>query len=179
MFAAIDQFAGHDMIVQDLRVRIDVTQKKIERGDALREPALDTVPLLRCDQARHQIVRKDAFGSLFAPINGEGDALGQKREFGGLLTSLQFIRRQAGQCLRQRLIVGAHIAIALPHFVEGAIQRVVSEKRFDSRWMAGAHRDNGLSFAANSEVSRRMDPAIPGYPAPRPLPSAYALFFCF
>ena len=79
MLAAVDQLARHHAVVQDLGVEVDIAQKEIERGDALREPALDAVPLLRRDQARQQVVGEDALSSLFAPVDGEGDALGQER----------------------------------------------------------------------------------------------------
>jgi hypothetical protein len=51
VLATIDQLTGNDVIVEDLRLGIDVAQKKVEGGDALGEAALDVIPFLSCDQA--------------------------------------------------------------------------------------------------------------------------------
>ncbi len=70
------------MIIQDSGFRVDVAQECIERGDALRETALDTIPLLGGDEARHKIIREDLFCAFLLSVNSEGDALRQERELG-------------------------------------------------------------------------------------------------
>ena len=139
VLAAIDQLARDDAVVEDFGVGVDIAQKEIERGDALREAALDAVPLLRRDEARQQVVGEDALGALVAAVDGEGDALGEEREVGRLLAALQLIGGQAGQGFGKGAVVRAHFAAGLAHLVEGLVERVVSEKRFQLHWMACAH----------------------------------------
>jgi hypothetical protein len=156
VLATVDQLARDDAVVEDFGVGVDVAQEEIERGDALGEAALDAVPLLRRDEARQQVVGKDALGALVAAVDGEGDALGEKREVGGLLAALQFLGGQAGQGFGQRAVVRAHLAVGLAHLVEGLVERVVSEKRVQFHWVAGAH-----------EIAARMwtTPRIPTTPS--------------
>ena len=82
VLAAVDELARNDAVVEDFGVGVNVAQEEIERGDALREAALDAIPLLRSNQARQQVVREDALRAFFAAVDGEGDALGEKREIG-------------------------------------------------------------------------------------------------
>ena len=98
------------------------------------------------DQPRQQIVGKDALGALVAAVDGEGDALGEKREVGRLLAPLQLLFGQPRQGLGQRAIVGAHLSARLAHLVECPIERIVSEKRIHFQWMAGAHEGLQLSL---------------------------------
>ncbi len=74
MFAAVDQFARNDAFGEDPAFVVDVTQEKIQSGEALREAALDLRPLMRGNDARDEIVGEDALGAFFAAVDGEGDA---------------------------------------------------------------------------------------------------------
>ena len=56
-------------------------------------PRLDGLPFGCRDDARHQVVREDLFGAFLAAVDGEGDALIQEAEVGGLLSALQLVRR--------------------------------------------------------------------------------------
>ena len=105
VLATVDQLARNDAVGEDFGVGVDVAQKKIERGDALRQSALDAVPLLGGDQPRQQVVREDALGAFVAAVDGEGDALGEKGEIGRLLAPLQLVGGQAGEGLGQRAVV--------------------------------------------------------------------------
>ena len=82
------------------------------------------------DEARKQVVGEDALGALVAAVDGEGDALGEEGELGGLLAALKLFGGQAGQGLGQGAIVGAHFAAGFAHLVEGAVERIVSEEGF-------------------------------------------------
>ena len=110
VLAAIDQVARDDAVVEDFGFGVDIAEEEIERGDALGEAALDAVPLLRGDETRQQIVGEDALGAFFAAVDGEGDALGEKRQIGGLLAALQFFGGQTGQRLGQRAVMGTQFA---------------------------------------------------------------------
>ncbi len=128
MLAAIDHFARHDAVGQAAAFVVDVAQEQIERRDALRQSALDGLPLGAGDDARQQIVREDALGAFVAAVNGERDALVQKRHVGGLLLAPHLFSRQAEQQLIQRAIVLARLALGVEHFVEGAVQVVACER---------------------------------------------------
>ncbi len=119
VLATVDELARNDAVVEDFGVGVDVAQEEVERGDALREAALDAVPLLRGDQARQQIVREDALGAFFAAVDGEGDALGEEGEIGRLLAALQLAGGQGGKGLGQGAIVRPQLAAGLAHLVEG------------------------------------------------------------
>ena len=43
--AAVDQLARHDAVGEDPALVVDVLEEQVERGDPLRQPALDRVPL--------------------------------------------------------------------------------------------------------------------------------------
>src|SRR5579862_2890151 len=102
----------------------------VQGGDALGETALDLVPLGRRDQARQQVIRKDTFRALVAPVDGESDALGKKRKIGRLLPALQFFVRKPRQGLGQSTIVRSQITVPCPHFVERGVERIVTEETF-------------------------------------------------
>ena len=53
---------------------VDVVQKQIQRAHALLEPALDGVPLLRGNDARHQVEGHDFFDALGRLVHGEGNS---------------------------------------------------------------------------------------------------------
>jgi hypothetical protein len=107
MLAAIDKLAGNDFVVEDFFVGVDVAEEVIEGGDALGEAALNEVPLSRSDQARQQIIGKDALGAFVAAVDGEGDSLGEEGKVGRLLAALQFLLGQSGEGFGQRAVVGA------------------------------------------------------------------------
>ena len=139
MPAAIDELARDDAVGEDFCVGVDVAQEKVERGDALREPALDAVPLLSSDKARQKIVGEDALGALFAAVDGEGDALGEEGEVDRLLAPLQLIGGKGSQGFGKGAIWRPHLAAGLAHFVEGLVERVITVQRFEFHWMACVH----------------------------------------
>ena len=47
VLATVDKVARNDVVIENLGVRVDIAEKKIERGDALGQAALDAVPFLR------------------------------------------------------------------------------------------------------------------------------------
>ncbi len=73
------------------------------------------------DDARQQVMREDALGALVAAVNGEGDALVQKRHVGGLFLAAHFFGGQAQQQFVQRAIVLARLALRVEHLIECAV----------------------------------------------------------
>ena len=67
MPAAVNQLAGNDALVEDAPLVIHVLQEEVDGGQPLREAALERAPLIRGDDARQQIVGKDALGPLVSP----------------------------------------------------------------------------------------------------------------
>jgi hypothetical protein len=78
---------------------VDVLEEQVDRGQTLREAALERAPLRRRDDARQQVERKDALGALLVAVDGEGDALGQKRLVGFHLTLAELGLRRRAQLL--------------------------------------------------------------------------------
>ena len=109
MAAAVNQFARNDAIRQNSAVVVNVFEKEIQRGDALRQAVLDLAPLLVGNDPRQQIVRKDPLRALVVAVDRERDALVQKRQVGRLLALAQFLGRKLQQRLKQSLIVRAGV----------------------------------------------------------------------
>ena len=122
MLATVHQLTRHHAIIQYPGLGIDVAQKQIQCGDALRQAAFNPVPFLSRDQTRQQVVGKDALSTLVAAVDGEGNTLGKKRQIGGLFAPLQLLFRQPRQGLAQ-------IPVGLAHFVECPVKRIISVKR--------------------------------------------------
>src|SRR5438876_7326321 len=108
---------------------VDVLQKKIKRGDALGEPALDDVPFIAGNDAWQKIVGENALSSLLVSVNGERNSLVQKRQVRGLLALSQVFRRQFQQCAEKRLIMSARNARRAEHFVVGIVELIVQKRR--------------------------------------------------
>jgi len=64
---------------------VDIFEKKIQGGDALGQAALDLAPFGVRNDAGQKVVGEDALGAFGIAVDGEGDALMQEREVGGLL----------------------------------------------------------------------------------------------
>ena len=89
--AAVDQVARHDPFGEDAAVVVDVLQEEIERVDALRQTALEVLPLRAGQHARQQIVREDPLRALVVAVHREGDALVEERAVGRELTDPQLV----------------------------------------------------------------------------------------
>jgi hypothetical protein len=62
--------------------------------------------------------------AVVAAVDGEGDALVQEAQLGGVLAALQFVRA-AKKALKQRLVVGMQLVRPREHLVVGAVQQIV------------------------------------------------------
>ena len=89
--AAVDQLAGNDAVFEDPAFVVDVFEEQVQRRDALGEAFFDPCPLRARDDARQQIVGKDALRAFVATIHREGDALVQEAQVGGLLAALYLL----------------------------------------------------------------------------------------
>ena len=128
MPAGVDDAAGNHAVPDDLPLVIDVLEEEIEGGDALRQAALDGVPVTGRDDARQQIVGEDALGRLVAAVDGEGDALVEEGQVRLLLAAQQLLGRQLQQLLVQLAVVTARLRLAVEHLVEGVREAVAGEQ---------------------------------------------------
>ena len=95
---AVDQLARHDAFREDAAVVVDVAQEQVERGQALRQAALDRLPLRRGQDARQQVVGKDALGAGLIAVDRERDALLQER---ASASRCRLRRSSAGRSIRR------------------------------------------------------------------------------
>jgi hypothetical protein len=114
---AEDQFGRQGAVVDDVLVVIHVVQEEIDGAHALFEAALDRVPLLGAQHARHQVEGHDLLDALGALIQSEGDAARLKRELGGLLAGSDFGWAKGGQQRSEGAVVGSDGASRLEHLV--------------------------------------------------------------
>ena len=108
---------------------IDVLEEQVDRRQPLGQAALERPPLRRGDDARQQVERKDALGALVVAVDGEGDALGQKRLVRFELTLAQLGLGRAAQLLEQRAAVRPRLPRRLEHLVVVGVEHVVAEQR--------------------------------------------------
>ena len=127
--ATVNQFAGHDAIGQNSAAVVNVFQKQVQRRDPLRQSAFDLPPFLVRNDARQQVVGKDALRAFVVAVHRKGDALMQKREVGRLLALAHFLGRQLQQRLEKRLIVRTRHSRRLEHLVVGAVELVIPKWR--------------------------------------------------
>ena len=76
-----DDFEWDHSFLHDSLVVVDIVEKKIQCSQALLQAALQVSPLVRRDDARHEIKRHDPLGALIAAIHGECDSLVEIRAF--------------------------------------------------------------------------------------------------
>ena len=128
-WAGVDEFAGDDAVFEDAAFVVDVLEEEVEGGDALGETALDLGPLGAGDDAREEVVGEDFLGAFFAAVDGEGDALVEEAEVGGLFSALDFVLREGGEVLEEGTVVLAQFILRGEHLVERMIQLVVPGRR--------------------------------------------------
>src|ERR1700727_2716659 len=97
MLAGVNHLPRDDAVCEYSALVVNIFEEEVERGDPLGQPHLDGLPFGGRDDAWHQVIRENLFGSLFAAIDGEGDALVQEAEVSCLLSALQLVRGQGDE----------------------------------------------------------------------------------
>ncbi len=98
---AEDQLRGHDPVLEDQALVINVVNEEIESANTLLEPALDAVPLGRGDQAGDRVEGNDPLNPLIATIDGKRDSLLTHRQVGDLVPAFQLVGAELDQPLVQ------------------------------------------------------------------------------
>ena len=82
--------------------------------------------LVICAAAGH---RERSLGALFAPVDGEGDALVEESQVGGVFAAPDFVGGQRRERLQQRSVVRARFARAFKGLVIGVIDEIILQNR--------------------------------------------------
>jgi hypothetical protein len=128
MAAALDQLARDHSLREDPSVVVHILQEQVDGREPLGQAALEGLPFRRRDQARDQVEREDPLGALLVAVDGERDALGEKRLVGLELQLAELPRRGGSQFFVQREAMGPHLARAAEHLVVGAMPAVGGEQ---------------------------------------------------
>jgi hypothetical protein len=108
---------------------IDVTEKEVERGDALDETSLDGRPFGRRHQPWQEIERKDALHTFGLTVDGKGDSLRGKGDVSGALAFPPLLYRQTAETLVDAVVLRTTAAGPIEHLVVRLPERVASEHR--------------------------------------------------
>ena len=120
---------GIRAVLEDPLRAVDVLQEQIQRDDALRQAALDAVPLRARQDARDEVEGEQPLGAEAVAVDGEGDALEQEREVGQAPALLELRRRHLRQLVEERHAVRPRLAAAGEHLVVERSGIVVAEQR--------------------------------------------------
>ena len=166
-----DDLFRNDAVAQNVLRMVNVVQKQIERGDALHQPALDQFPFLRRNDARNEIERENPFRSLVVVVDGEGNALAEKRGGGQGAFALEFFALHFREALEQFAVMGPRHAGAGKHFVEKFSDFVIGEKvahefslaarKIDANENGEKKGGDGTLQTVPGEYVARKIPAIP------------------
>ena len=134
MFTAVNEFARNDAFGEYAAFVIDITEKKIKRGETLREAFFDPVPFFCGDDARKEIVGEDLFRAFLGAVDGEGNSFVKEGKVGGLLAFAKFFRRKAEQGLMKGAIVRTGQTGGSKHLVVGRVELIVHERGGYPNW---------------------------------------------
>src|SRR5207253_5655275 len=112
-----NQIFRNDAIFEDFLVMINIVYKDVQRMDALPEAPLDRRPLIGWNNPRHDVERKDLFGTRVVAINIERDAHAEQSLFGRLLVPAQLCVPDRTNPLQQQARTWARRAVRLEHLI--------------------------------------------------------------
>ena len=105
--------------LENFLIVIDVVQEGIQGLDPLPQARFHNAPLMRRNNARHDVERDQALlAGLFA-IHGKGNADAVKGEIGFLTLARNHIRRSGIQPITKALVTRSHGTGGVKHFVVG------------------------------------------------------------
>ena len=110
----------HDARAHDVVVVVDVVDEHVQRAHALLQPLVQPPPLGRGDDARDQVERDQALGAVGVARHREGDADAAEVQIRLQAARRHGLVRLAGKPLGKGVVMRAHVALGVQHFVEGA-----------------------------------------------------------
>ena len=139
LLVAEHALARHDARLKDLLIVIDVVQERIQSADALAQAPVQHLPLVRRDDARHDVERNQPLGPRFLAVDGKGDADAMERALGLLPLLGDPCGRRPAEPAGERLVMGPHPTLGCLHFVV---------------WGAGGHENNiGVARTAGLPIA--------------------------
>jgi hypothetical protein len=133
MFSGQHVLRRHDTILENFLLMINVVEKEIQCGDALRQTAFEVFPFLGRNDAWQQIKRENFLRAGRIAIDVEGDALPHQGEVHRLPFEAEFFRRDLlQQVLKPRIMWPGGVRCG-EHFIE-EIGAVVAGKIIRSGW---------------------------------------------
>lgn len=106
-----------DPVLEDFLIVVDVVQEEIERRDALDQSLLDRLPLAVGNDARHQVEREDALGSLIVVVDREGDAPAHEGQVDCRLLPFVLGLVEMTEMVGDTRVVGSHGTRFVEHLV--------------------------------------------------------------
>jgi hypothetical protein len=89
VLVALDEIGGHNAILENVLVVIDIVKERIEPGDALFHAAVDVMPIRAGQHARDHVEREHAVDGVVVGIDREGDAEIEQLPVGFLCAAAQ------------------------------------------------------------------------------------------
>ncbi len=153
---------------------VDVFQKHVQGGDALRQSLLDLAPFIGRDDPWKKVIGKDALGSLLVAVNRESDALMQEGQVGGHLALAQLFRRKFEQRLKKILVMRPRHTWRLEHLIVGGIELIIPEWGSKQRLGRLRHSHPSEHTAASRMTMRHPKNSRP-HVRSSPIESVYGL----
>ena len=97
---------------------VDVAQEHVERAHALREPALEALPVRRRDDPRHDVERDHALGARVLAVDREGDADALEEDVRLLPLLDEIFGRELVDPVGVGPVVGQYVSGEATHLVE-------------------------------------------------------------
>jgi len=126
MRAGVNQRPRKLAVLQDALLAVDVLQEKIQRHDALRQAAVDSLPFRIRNNAGNQVEGKEPLGASAVAVDRKGDALDQEGKVGQLAPFLELLAGHGGEFLeyidirRPRLAARTeHLVVEIPRIIAG------------------------------------------------------------
>jgi hypothetical protein len=103
---------------------------------------------------RKKVVGEDALRPLLAAVDGEGNALVEEGEVGGMLAAVQLFARYLVQALVERLVLRAALAVCAEHLVVRRFGRESHVERVG--WHGSANGDKGNVMLINRRSKSKL-----------------------
>ena len=128
VFRGADDFERNDAFLHDALIVVDIVKEKIQCAQALLQSAFQMSPLVRRDDARHEVERHNPLGAFVTAIDREGDSLVQISTLRHRALALESGGVHIRETPEEPLVVWTDLAIRLEHLIEKSLRFVLIEK---------------------------------------------------